>query len=1109
MPGPANALNINQEGVQYFDGVNSFSGLDGGTAGNVLTSNGTNVAPSFQSNPGSTAIQTIDGDNGSVSGTTVTVFANQATLNSGSSVAFANSGTTSTLNVTDGGLNTIIGQGAGVTPNSASSCTGLGYQALASITDDDNHVAIGRAALQSANDGSSNTAVGAYALNALVAGGDNTAVGAHAGISLPNGNFNTMIGYFAGTGYTNAESSNILIGNAGTASENNTIRIGDQGSGNLQQNRFFAAGVAGVSVSNTEMVTIDTTTGQMGSQTLPSGTFYSITPYIVGPDVNSQYSTIQAAINQAITDGASDSTPKNIYVKPGTYTETLTGAAGIRIIGLSIPAVDTPNTNPNLSVIWVGVCTWASGAMEFENIRTGYAGSGNIFTIPASGKLVLTGCQLNNPGSAGNIIVDGGSAANLYMQNCQPGNNVGQLINSSHTGFVAYINDSSLAAGGGLTTVGGTWTLNNVTMDAFWIMGNTEAYSVTFNGGSFVSGGQFRSSANSQSGNVLKCNYVNFNYGGSGTAIQNGTVSTLIINECSGNPGTVVDDSSSAGGNTILFLGGSFQSANLASLGAGSVLQQYNTVSGAGPLNTVSNSVAVSTSASDGFQYLPSCAGTPTGTPTTNGDGIPTVVDSTANTPYIYSSGAWHAVGGGGSSFSLSPYICGPTGDTNAQFTGDTAIADALAQIVTDAPTNATIFIKAGSYASGGFTIPALGSGNPIVFIGETLPPGSLQDHSGIGSALQPQVSFQGAITGTGACAMQFIQIQGAFTAAQGSQFEWCSFQSSGGTFTVSDSIRCQFTDCYIGGSVSSISNKYLLASFDRCQIDTQINTVSANGDYFLFNGCYFTNNSSIVNTATSGPGLEAYNCRVDSSTWINESTATNPFTTMKLDNIYFSNQVVYVFQLAASGRGWSDISNLVYNGSNYLIDDTAGTGSNNIQISNSTLLGGGAILNLSNNDGIVIKNSVFRSSSGISAGNNTTVQLVNCDTFTSQPPTSLGTNSTFTNFVISAPIDSHTTTTGGGVAGVTVGGGAVQNNANCDVVVNISVEVTSAAGGQLTLGVGPSSTPTADPVTVPLTVASSTAITITAYVPYQYYIILDTTGTITTGTVVNWVGAS
>lgn len=43
-----NAINASAQGVIYNSGTGTMSGLDGGTAGKILTSNGTGVAPSFQ-----------------------------------------------------------------------------------------------------------------------------------------------------------------------------------------------------------------------------------------------------------------------------------------------------------------------------------------------------------------------------------------------------------------------------------------------------------------------------------------------------------------------------------------------------------------------------------------------------------------------------------------------------------------------------------------------------------------------------------------------------------------------------------------------------------------------------------------------------------------------------------------------------------------------------------------------------------------------------------------------------------------------------------------------------------------------------------------------------
>lgn len=43
-----NSANIKTQGVVYFNGTGTFSGIDASTVGFVLTSNGTGVAPSFQ-----------------------------------------------------------------------------------------------------------------------------------------------------------------------------------------------------------------------------------------------------------------------------------------------------------------------------------------------------------------------------------------------------------------------------------------------------------------------------------------------------------------------------------------------------------------------------------------------------------------------------------------------------------------------------------------------------------------------------------------------------------------------------------------------------------------------------------------------------------------------------------------------------------------------------------------------------------------------------------------------------------------------------------------------------------------------------------------------------
>jgi len=62
------------------------------------------------------------------------------------------------------------------------------------------------------------------------------------------------------------------------------------------------------------------------------------------------------------------------------------------------------------------------------------------------------------------------------------------------------------------------------------------------------------------------------------------------------------------------------------------------------PSVVVGAGAAVATNATDGFLYIPTCAGTPTGTPTTQTGAAPLVVDSSNNKLYVYVGGAWTAM---------------------------------------------------------------------------------------------------------------------------------------------------------------------------------------------------------------------------------------------------------------------------------------------------------------------------------------------------------------------------------------------------------------------------------------------------------------------------------
>lgn len=88
--GGTNANSYNNDGVLYFDGT-KFNSTTVGTSGQILTSNGVGLAPSFQA-AGASGITTLDGDTGSATGSTVTLAgtANEiTTAASGATVTFS------------------------------------------------------------------------------------------------------------------------------------------------------------------------------------------------------------------------------------------------------------------------------------------------------------------------------------------------------------------------------------------------------------------------------------------------------------------------------------------------------------------------------------------------------------------------------------------------------------------------------------------------------------------------------------------------------------------------------------------------------------------------------------------------------------------------------------------------------------------------------------------------------------------------------------------------------------------------------------------------------------------------------------------------------------
>jgi hypothetical protein len=363
-----------------------------GTSGQVLTSNGASALPTWQAAGGGSL--TVTGDSGSMSGSSLTLYADNAALTCGSSVEFVNSGTTSTMKVTDSNSNTMLGNGAGKSGMSGS------YNA-----------AFGNIAMAAATTAGSCAAFGASALNKYTGGinDGHTSIGAGTLGNLTGGEYNVVLGIGSGVNYTSTESNNILIGGnvGGNTGESHIIRIGNQGSSHYQQNACYIAGIQGVSVSNLNIVTINTSTGQLGSQAATNvGT---ITQYdvLVGDASGAIASVGPGTSGQLLVSGGNAANPSyksfsvNIqtFTGSGTYTPTSGMVAClIEAVGNGGGGGGTANTSSSFIAIGGG---GGGGGYSRKFASASTIGSSKTVTIGATGS---GGASGNNNGTSGGDV---------------------------------------------------------------------------------------------------------------------------------------------------------------------------------------------------------------------------------------------------------------------------------------------------------------------------------------------------------------------------------------------------------------------------------------------------------------------------------------------------------------------------------------------------------------------------------------------------------------------------------------------------------------------------------------------------------------------------------
>lgn len=285
---------------------------DAGTPGNLLMQNTTAGGLAgvieyggnrFVHNAGTdnTFVGSLAGNLGTTGNSSVAVGTN-ALNNDTSLVGMTAVGFDALTTLSSGIQNTAVGYSALGLLTTGNQNTAVGYQSLAALTapgiGGGLNAAYGNASLRASNLGRFNTALGCQALvlqngngtndifntavgcqagSSMTSGKENTLVGALVANSLLTGDYNVIVGELAASSFTTNESSNIIIGGrTGTVGDNNTIRIGAQGTGPHQQNKCFIAGVNGVSVTAAGTVVVSSS-GQLGSMATVPMTWTEVT----------------------------------------------------------------------------------------------------------------------------------------------------------------------------------------------------------------------------------------------------------------------------------------------------------------------------------------------------------------------------------------------------------------------------------------------------------------------------------------------------------------------------------------------------------------------------------------------------------------------------------------------------------------------------------------------------------------------------------------------------------------------------------------------------------------------------------------------------------------
>lgn len=279
--GGTGAVTLTDHGVMIGSGVGAVTILAEAATGSTLMGN-TGADPSFTGSPsfsGSvTAGTTIEATTTITAGTGLTITTGDATVTAGNLNLPVTNGTGTEGVIEFGGTrwisnygtrNTFVGPGSGntsLTVGNAVENVAVGYHAVDALTTGEKNVGVGPYALSACTEGIRNSAIGHLSLAALTTGDYNCGFGNYTLQQTTTGSYNCAFGHNAGNGTTLTDSDNICIMNIGTAGDNNTLRLGTQGTGNGQIDKSFIAGIYNTTpAGGVDQAVIIDSNGQLGA----------------------------------------------------------------------------------------------------------------------------------------------------------------------------------------------------------------------------------------------------------------------------------------------------------------------------------------------------------------------------------------------------------------------------------------------------------------------------------------------------------------------------------------------------------------------------------------------------------------------------------------------------------------------------------------------------------------------------------------------------------------------------------------------------------------------------------------------------------------------------